>query len=120
MNLTSTPTIPQSAIELPLPIVSPAGEYRPLWELSPDEFALFAVTPLSKGGDTSWAVPIVTPGVTQAKCKLNWYVELFDGSRLTDPQHAERLVWAALPVCGLQLLPARFPACRLLGNTLLG
>lgn len=94
MNPTPTPTTPSTSIDLPLLEGSLGGGYRPLWELIPEEFAQFAVTPLSKGGDSAWLMPVTTPGVTQSRCKLNWSMELFNGSRLTDPQHAKRLAWA--------------------------
>lgn len=72
----------------------PIVGYRPLWELTDEEFAQFAVTPLSKWKDSVWIMPVTLPGARQNYGRLNWSMELFDGSRLTDPQHAKRLGWA--------------------------
>jgi hypothetical protein len=83
-----------TAINPPLQDDSPGGGYRPLWELTPDEFAEFAVTPLSRGGDLVWALPVTTPGAHQRDGKLNWSMNLLNGSCLSDPQHAKRLGWA--------------------------
>lgn len=86
--------IPTAASDPPLPHDSAGVGYRPLWELTPEDFAQFAVTPLSKAADPVWAVPVTLPGTRQSHCQLNWSMELFDGSRLTEPQHAKRLAWA--------------------------
>lgn len=94
MNPTSTPTPPPTATDLPLLEGSPGGGYRPLWELTPDEFAEFAVTPLSKAGDSIWALPVTTMGAQQWDGRLNWSMELFNGSCLNDPEHAMRQGWA--------------------------
>lgn len=77
-----------------LPPQDTAGGYRPIWDKSPAEFAEFAVTQVSKGKDTVWTLPATTPGKTDSDCRVNWSMELFDGSRLTDPQHGRRLTWA--------------------------
>lgn len=78
------------AIELP----QQSCGHRPIWELSPVEFAEFAVTPLSRGGDMVWKSAPIVPGRTTTACQLNWSHELHDGSRLTDPRHERRLAWA--------------------------
>lgn len=85
---------PSTAIDLPLQDDSPSGGYRPIWELTQEEFVEFAVTPLSKGGDLVWALPVTSPGAREHKCQFNWSIGLFDGSRLSDPQHASRLAWS--------------------------
>ena len=94
MNPTIRSTTPNTAIDLPLQNGSPGGEYRPLWELTSEDFAEFAVTPLSKGGDSAWTVPVTTPGGTPSQGTLIWSMQLFNGSRLNDPQHARRLEWS--------------------------
>lgn len=94
MNHTVTPITPEKAIDLPRLDDLPGGRYRPMWELTPDEFFEFATTPLSKGGDTVWSLPVTTPGMSKSKGQLNWSMELLNGSRLTDPQHTKRLAWA--------------------------
>lgn len=68
--------------------------HRPVWELTPSEFSGFQITPLSKGGDVFWALPPTTPGSKITSCRVNWSMELHDGSRLTDSRHARRLTWA--------------------------
>jgi len=83
---------PTTAIDLPLQDSSRG--YRPLWELTPAEFDAFQVTPLSKGEDVAWEVPSTTSGAKKSSSQVNWGMELLDGSRLTDPQHARRLAWA--------------------------
>ena len=85
---------PTTSIDLSLQDDSPGAKYRPLWELTPDKFAEFSVTPLSKGKDLIWALPVTTPGARQTSCQLNWSMNLRNGSRLTDPQHTKRLGWA--------------------------
>lgn len=67
--------------------------YRPLWELTDDEFAEFQVTPLSKVKDDVWKRSPTTPGVGLAQCTLRWDFSLFDGSKLTDTRHRHRLAW---------------------------
>ncbi len=86
--------IPSTAIDLPLQYDLPGVGYRPVWELTPEEFAHFAVTPISKGVDSVWAALVTLPGTKQSHCQLNWSIKLFNGSRLTDSQHAKRLLWA--------------------------
>lgn len=89
--MNSTPT---TSIDLPLQDNLPPEGDRPIWELTPEKFANFAVTPLSKGVDLVWALPVTTPGARHRRGQLNWSMKLFNGSRLSDPQHARRLEWA--------------------------
>lgn len=86
--------MPTTSLHQPLQDASAGEGYRPLWELTPAEFAEFAITPLSKTRDPVWAMPVTTPGVSKTKCQLNWSMQLFNGSRLTEPQHTKRLAWA--------------------------
>ncbi|KAB2311492.1 integrase [Betaproteobacteria bacterium SCN2] len=68
--------------------------YRPIFDLTDEELRNFQVTPLSRYADIKWKRPITTPG-TGASCGvIQWNMELFDGSRLDEPQHAQRLDWA--------------------------
>lgn len=81
------------------PIAQPSAQedpqaHRPLWEMTPSEFAQFQVTPLSRGGDSVWGLAPTTPGIKKSICEVRWAMELPDGSRLTDPRHAPRLAWA--------------------------
>lgn len=85
---------PTPAPAIYLPQQDSSHGHRPIWELSPAEFAEFQVTPLSKGGDAVWTLPSTTPGKREADCRVHWVMELLDGSRLTDPRHARRLAWA--------------------------
>lgn len=68
--------------------------HRPLWEMTPAEFATFQVTPLSKSEDTVWMWVRTTPGQGKSNAQVNWGMELSDSSRLTDTRHALRLAWA--------------------------
>lgn len=68
--------------------------HRPIWELTPDEFSEFQISPLCKVADVVWALPLTTPGSRTTRCRLNWGMELHDGSRLTDARHERRLTWA--------------------------
>lgn len=86
----------------PTPFIDPPQQeeshgphgHRPLWEMTPAEFATFQVTPLSKGEDTVWAWERTTPGQKKSVAQVNWGMELGDGSRLTDTRHALRLAWS--------------------------
>lgn len=80
--------------------------HRPLWEMTPAEFASFQVTPLSKGEDTVWAWEPTTPGQKKSVVQLNWGMELSDGSRLTDTRHAVRLAWAKKLIALITHAPA--------------
>jgi integrase len=86
MKLTPTNQLPQQQD-------TPSG-HRPLWELTPAEFAAYQVTPMSIAADPVWEMPSTTPGLKVSMCRLHWDMELLDGSRLTDPRHARRLAWA--------------------------
>lgn len=68
--------------------------HRPIWELTPSEFCQFQISPLCKGGEVLWALTPTTPGSKKTACRVNWDMELHDGSRLTDARHARRLTWA--------------------------
>ena len=87
--------------QLPQP-QSPYGS-RPIWELTPAEFADFQVTPLSKGGDSIWRCAPSTTGQKPSKSQVNWGMALLDGSHLTDLRHTARLTWTrklmALVLC---------------------
>lgn len=98
---------PTTFIDLPQQEVShgPHG-HRPLWEMTPAEFATFQVTPLSKGEDTVWAWEPTTPGQKKSATQLNWGMELSDGSRLTDTRHAVRLAWAKKLIALITHAPA--------------
>lgn len=80
--------------------------HRPLWEMTPAEFATFQVTPLSKGEDTVWAWERTTPGQKKSAAQVNWGMELGDGSRLTDTRHALRLAWAKKLIALMTHAPA--------------
>jgi hypothetical protein len=67
---------------------------KPIWEMSAQEFSEFSVTPESKAKDPIWRFIPTTPGMSKARCQINWGIELLDGSHLTDPRHVQRLEWA--------------------------
>ncbi len=102
MKNTLTPVI-----DLPLPEEPylPPHDHRPLWEMSPAEFDEFQVTPLSKGADSVWMWERTTPGQPKSVAQVNWAMELFDGSRLTDTRHALRLEWAKKLLALITLAP---------------
>lgn len=82
-----TPFVNHPQLEAPL-------SHRPIWELTPTEFYQFQISPLCRGGDVLWALPPTTPGSKTTSCRVNWCMELHDGSRLTEARHARRLIWA--------------------------
>lgn len=94
MKISSISPAPTTAIDLTPLDGSRGSGYRPLWELTPSEFAEFAITPLSKGGDPVWTLPVTTPGARWSDGSLNWSMELFNGTRLNDPENAKRQGWA--------------------------
>lgn len=94
MKPTSTLNTYTRDIDLPVLEGSLRGGYRPLWELTQDEFSKFAVTPLSKVADLVWDLPATRAGARQSECRLKWSMVLFNGSCLNDPEHAMRLEWA--------------------------
>lgn len=79
---------------LNLPLEEALTAHRPIWELTPSEFAEFQISSLCKGGDVVWALLPTTPGTKSTSCRLNWGMELHDGSRFTDARHTRRLTWA--------------------------
>ncbi len=97
---------PTSALDNEVPKQEKPNGHRPLCEMTPAEFATFQVTPLSKGEDTVWMWVPTTPGQRSTKAKVNWGMELSDGSRLTDTRHALRLTWAKKLVALITLAPA--------------
>jgi hypothetical protein len=83
----------------PIASSQPAGSEpslgpKPIWEMSAPEFAEFSITPESKAQEAIWRFMPTTPGMSRARCQINWGMELLDGSHLTDPRHARRLEWA--------------------------
>lgn len=67
---------------------------RPLWEYSDEELHRLRVTEFSTFLDHIWKRNSTTPGQSDKFGILKWSIELFDGTGLTDPQNAKRLLWA--------------------------
>ncbi|ELX10182.1 phage integrase [Janthinobacterium sp. HH01] len=80
---------------------------KKIHELSAEELSLYQVSDKSQFKDWVWFVNNLNPGVKGGKSKINWAMTLFDGSILTDAQHAQRLQWAKILVLTLLVLPAR-------------
>lgn len=69
-------------------------QHKPLWEYSDEELHTLRVTEFSTFLDHIWERKPTTPGQSDHTGRLKWSIELFDGTRLTDPQNAKRLLWA--------------------------
>ncbi|WP_018079037.1 hypothetical protein [Thiobacillus denitrificans] len=69
-------------------------QLKPLWEYSDEELHMLRVTEFSTFLDHTWERKPTTAGQRESIGRLNWGIELFDGTRLTDPQNSRRLLWA--------------------------
>jgi integrase len=83
-----------------------AATHSPIWTITEQELMQFPITPLSVFGDQVWKRPVKTPGVKKNTCNINWGLELFDGSRLTDRKHARMLDWAKKLMAILLVAPS--------------
>ena len=52
-----------------------------------------------------WHLPNSTPGAKKSSSTINWRMRLLDGTRFTDDQHADRLLWCKKLVASLLLSP---------------
>jgi hypothetical protein len=88
-------TLSASAVKSRSTTTAPEGieEYHPIWHLSGDELAAYQITPYSQYGAVQWNQEPTRPGARKNEGKINWDIELHDGSRLTDPRHTKRLSW---------------------------
>ncbi len=86
--------------------------------MSPDELGQYRISEQSQFKDEVWFFANPTPGATKSRSRLNWGMELFDGSQLTDVRHAQRLNWAKILVLTLLVLPSdgRMPAPGSMGG----
>jgi hypothetical protein len=87
---------------------------------SKETIAEYWVSKESQFKDIVWNFPNPTPGARSNVSKINWGMELLDGSKLTDPQHAARLYWVRALVLTLIISPAegRAPAPGSMGAML--
>lgn len=81
---------------------------KPLWEYSDDELLRLRVSEFSTFLDQIWERKPTTAGQSKKIGKLNWGIELFDGSHLTDPQNSKRLLWARKLMAVLLKAPSDF------------
>jgi hypothetical protein len=70
------------------------GEYHPIWQLSEKELAEYQITPFNKYKEMQWNRQPTRPGSRKKEGKINWDIELHDGSQLPDLRHVQRLTWA--------------------------
>ena len=82
-------------------------DQRPIWGLTPSEFATFAITSLNKAGDLQWEFSSNTPGTKKSANTIYWGMKLLDGSRLSDPRHSRRLEWARKLMALIMHAPAK-------------
>lgn len=90
---------------------------KKIYELNREELANYRINEHSQFKDSVWIFTNPTPGAKKSVSRLNWGMELFDGSRLTDVRHAVRLHWAKILVLTLLVLPSsgRAPAAGAMG-----
>lgn len=81
---------------------------KPLWEYRDAELGTLQVTEFSTFLDLSWERRPTTPGQPRKLGILKWSIELFDGTRLTDPQHVKRLLWARKLMAVLLKVPSDY------------
>jgi integrase len=81
-------------------------ERKKIHEMDDEELGQYRVSEHSQFKDVFWYFSDPTPGTRRSRSTLNWRMVLFDGSRLTDIQHAARLRWAKMLVLTLLILPS--------------
>lgn len=79
---------------------------RAFHTLTNEELPDFSVTDTCKFTDDRWYFPNPTPGATKTKSTIDWRMCLFDGSRLTDEQHASYLLWCRKVLACMMFAPA--------------
>ncbi|MES2298673.1 MAG: integrase [Pseudomonadota bacterium] len=82
-------------------------ERKKIHEMNEDELGQYQLSEHSQLQDGVWVFSNPTPGSKRSRSTLNWGMVLYDGSRLTDIQHAARLHWAKILVLTLLVLPTR-------------
>lgn len=82
-------------------------EKRKVHELNDEELGLYRLSRNSQFKDVVWSFTNSTPGARKGDSDLNWEIDLFDGSRLTDRQHIERIRWAKILTLTLFVLPTK-------------
>lgn len=78
---------------------------RKLHQLTKEELGEFWVSEHSQFKEQRWRYTVSTPGTRDGVGTINWGMTLYDGSVLTDPQHADRLHWARVLLLTLIFLP---------------
>ncbi|SDC53852.1 hypothetical protein SAMN05216345_102674 [Cupriavidus sp. YR651] len=81
--------------------VAPNERSQSIYDLSDDELGDFWVSDCSQVKDLEWFFPNQTPGAKKSSSTLNWGMKLYDGSRLSDPEHAQKLCWAKIAMLTL-------------------
>ena len=79
-------------------------ESKKIHEMNEEELGHYQVSDFSRFKDEVWLFANPTPG-SKSQSALNWAMELFDGSRLSDIQHVARLRWVKVLTLTLIVLP---------------
>lgn len=82
-------------------------EKRKVHELNDEELGLYRLSPNSQFKDVVWSFTNSTPGARKGDSDLNWEIDLFDGSRLSDGRHIERIRWVKILTLTLFVLPTK-------------
>lgn len=85
---------------------SSSREPKALFQRNKEELEDYWLSEHSQFKDVRWEFTPTTPGLKKTASTINWSIELFDGSKLTDPHHAARLHWSKTLLLTLLKMPA--------------